>query len=164
VKKSLITLLLFIFVKSSFAQTTTPATPGFTTLPLPAFSITKVPDSTIFTRGDLAKDKETIIIIFSPDCEHCQRETDSLIAHIDLFKGVQIVMASPLDYSEVKKFYGDYHIAKYPLISMGRDGSYALGSFYHVHNFPSIYIYDKDGQFKNSFEGSYPVQKVAAAL
>ena len=163
-KKFVFTLLFFFGITISFAQTTTPVTPGFTTLPLPAFSITKVPDSTIFTRGDLLKDKETIIMIFSPDCEHCQRETDSLIAHIDLFKDVQIVMASPLDYQEVKKFYGDYHIARYPIITMGRDGSYALGSFYHVHNFPSIYIYDKNGQFKNSFEGSYPVQKIAAAL
>jgi outer membrane protein OmpA-like peptidoglycan-associated protein len=161
VKKSVFTLLLFFGVTVSFAQTTTA---DYTTLPMPAFGISKVPDSSLFTRGDLSKDKETIIMIFSPDCEHCQRETDSLIAHIDLFKDVQIVMASPLDYVEISKFYKDYHIANYPVITMGRDGSYVWGKFFNVHNFPSIYVYDKNGQLKKSFEGSYAVQKIAAVL
>jgi thioredoxin-related protein len=164
VKKNLITLLFFFIVKISAAQTATTPTPTFSSLPLPAFGITRVPDSSTFTRADLEKNKETIIMIFSPDCEHCQRETDSLVAHIDLFKDVQIVMASPLDFNNIKKFYYNYHIANYPCITMGRDGTYALGTFYKVHNFPSIYVYDKDGNFKAVFEGSYPVQKVAAAL
>jgi thiol-disulfide isomerase/thioredoxin len=163
VKKLLISLVCFFLVKLSFAQT--PATiQDYKTLPLPEFTITKAPDSTQFSRGDLAKNKETIIIIFSPDCEHCQRETDSLIANIDLFYKVQIVMASPLDFSDIAKFYKSYRIADYPEITMGRDGSYTLGTYYKVHNFPSIYVYDKNGQYKASFEGSYPVQKVAAAL
>ena len=160
-KKSLITLLFFFLVKISFAQT---APAIIDSNAIPAFSITKLPDSTDYTQADLKKKKATIIMIFSPDCEHCQRETDSLIAHIDLFKDAQILMVSPLDYTIILKFYNDYHIANYHNITMARDHTYTLGLFYKVHSYPSIHVYDKNGLFKKTFEGSYPVQKIADAM
>ncbi|MEI9935134.1 MAG: redoxin domain-containing protein [Ferruginibacter sp.] len=155
--------MFFFLAKISIAQTDS--------IPLyerygavPPFTITKVPDSSSFANTDLNKKQSVIIMEFSPDCEHCQRETDSLIAHIDLFKDVQIVMASPLNFENILKFYKDYKIADYPNITMGRDGAYALGSFYKIRNFPSIFVYDKEGHFKKAFSGSYPIQKIAAAL
>jgi len=88
---------------------------------IPPFSITKVPDSTKFTKDDLAKKKATLIFIFSPDCEHCQLETRALLDHIKLFKKVQIIMASPLEHEHIKQFYELYKIDQYPNITMGRD-------------------------------------------
>ncbi|MBK7884076.1 MAG: redoxin domain-containing protein [Chitinophagaceae bacterium] len=71
---------------------------------IPPFTLTKVPDSTKFSKADLQKRKATIIMIFSPDCEHCQHEVNELKANINLFKKIQIVMASPVDYKFVKNF------------------------------------------------------------
>ena len=102
--------------------------------------------------------------MFSPDCEHCQRETDSLLAHFNLFKKVQIVMASPLDYIHIKTFYDKYKIANYPNITIGKDPVWFLGQFYKVRNFPTIAVYDKEGKFVKLFEGSIAVEKVAAVL
>lgn len=131
---------------------------------VPPFLITKVPDSTKFTKDDLSKRKATIIIIFSPDCDHCQHEIKELTEHIELFKKVQIILASPLEYAHLKKFYEDYKIAGYPSIIMGRDPSYFFGTFYRVRTFPSIFVYDKKGKFINSFEGPVPVEKIADIL
>ena len=103
-------------------------------------------------------------MIFSPDCEHCQEETKELIANIDLFKKVQIIMTSPLEYAYIKKFYDDYKIADYPIITMGRDPSYFLGTFYRIRSFPSIFVYDKKGNFVEAFNGSTPVEKIIAVL
>jgi thioredoxin-related protein len=169
VKKSIFTLFLFFLVKISFAQT--PQTVQNDTLPIyerfpnvPPFTIMTVPDSTAFSKDDLKKKKETIIMVFSPDCSHCQHETKELTEHMDMFKDVQIVMASPLDYHYILQFYKDYHIADYPNITMGRDGSYMLGTFYKITNFPSIFVYNKKGEFVKAFDGSYPIEKIAAAL
>jgi hypothetical protein len=166
-KKFIIIAIAYFFCQQSFAQTV----PGIDSLPvyqkypsIPVFSIVSAPDSTVFTKESLKKKKETILIMFSPDCEHCQRETDSLIAHIDLFKDVQIVMATPLDYIHVKKFYKDYKLANYPNITIGNDPVWYLGTFYTVRNFPTIAVYNKEGQFVKLFEGSVSVRKIAAAL
>ena len=131
---------------------------------IPPFNITKVPDSTRFTKDDLSKKKATIIIIFSPDCDHCQHTTKEITAHIGLFKKAQIVMASPLEYSYLKKFYEEYKIADYPNIIMGRDAIYYFGTFYHVRSFPAIFVYDKKGNFIKAFDGTAPVEKIAEVL
>ena len=131
---------------------------------IPPFSITRVPDSTKFVKDDLKKKTATIIMVFSPDCDHCQHETKQLTANIALFKKAQIVMASPLDYAAIKKFYIDYNLADYPNIIIGRDPSYFLGTFYHIRSFPAIFVYDKKGNFVQAFDGSIPVEQIAAVL
>jgi thioredoxin-related protein len=131
---------------------------------VPPFSITKVADSTAFTKADLAKRKPTLIFIFSPDCDHCQDKTRELIANINLFKKAQIIMASPLEHHLLKKFYEEYKIADHPNIIMGRDPSYFFGTFYKVKSFPAIFLYDKKGNFVKAFDGTVPVQEIAKFL
>ena len=128
------------------------------------FSIIKVPDSTKFTKADLKKKKPVLIMAFSPDCEHCQHETEQLLAHMDRFKKVQIVMITPLDYKYIMEFYNKYNLANYPNITVGRDGSWMIGTFYNIRNFPAIFLYNKKGNFVKAFDGSVPVEKIADAL
>ena len=73
-------------------------------------------------------------------------------------------MASPLEHSYLKKFYEEYKIADYPNIIMARDASYFFGTFFHVRSLPAIFVYDKKGNFVNSFDGTVSVQKIAESL
>lgn len=93
-------------------------------------------------------------MIFSPDCEHCQHETEMILADIKKFKDAQIVMVTYLPYQDMIVFYKNYKIANYPEITMARDTKYYLPQFFKVRNLPSIFVYDKKGNFKKSFEGS----------
>ena len=157
--------LFFVCFISKAGFTQTDSSLFYLSFPtIPPFSIIKVPDSTRFNKDDLAKKKATLIFIFSPDCDHCQAETKLLIANINLFKKVQIIMASPLEYKPIKQFYEDYKIAAYPNIIMGRDPSYFFGTFYKVRSFPAIFLYDKKGDFVKAFDGSVPVTQIAAYL
>ena len=131
---------------------------------IPNFTIYKALDSTAFTRVNLKKKRATIFIIFSPDCDHCQRETDSLLAHIKLFKDAQIIMTTYLPHDQMVKFYKDYKIGNYPEIVMGRDAKFFFPVFFKVQSLPAIYVYDKKGKFRKSFEGSVKMSKLAAAL
>ena len=103
-------------------------------------------------------------MMFSPDCEHCQAETKDILANINLFKKAQILMVSPIDFKYMKEFYTEYKIANYPNITIARDPTYFLGTFYKIRSFPSIFVYDKKGNLKNSFIGSTFVEDIAASL
>jgi len=165
VKKYFLLAAVILFSQSIFAQEQTDTSLLYKRFPtVPPFKITRVPDSTQFTKDDLKKKWNTIVIVFSPDCEHCQDETRRITANMEQFKKTQIVMASPLDFSYIKKFYDEYHIADYPNIIMGRDPSYFLGTFYKVRAFPAIFIYNKKGNLVESFSGTTPLENIFSAL
>lgn len=131
---------------------------------VPTFRLINIADSSIFTKHNLKRKRATIIMMFSPDCEHCQEETKTLTANIHLFKKAQIIMVSPLDFNYMRQFYNDYKIANYPNIIMGRDPGYFLGTFFNVHSFPSFFVYNKKGKLVNKFIGGYSIEEIAAAL
>jgi thioredoxin-related protein len=162
-KKYILLLVVVLSVKSGIAQTDTSLL--YLRFPIvPSFKLTNIADSSYFTKDDLKKKKATVIIIFSPTCEHCIEETKELKEKIGLFKKAQIVMASPLEYSYLRQFYDENKIGDYPTITMGRDPSYFLGTFYKVRSLPSIFVYNKKGDLVKSFIGSTPIEEIAAAL
>lgn len=131
---------------------------------VPTFKLINIADSSFFTKASLKKNKSTVIIIFSPTCENCVDETKELKEKMGLFKKAQIVMVSPLEYSYLRQFYDDNKIGDYPTITMGRDPGYFLGTFFKVRSLPSIFVYNKKGNFVKAFIGSTPVEEIAAAL
>ena len=164
-KKYIFGLLFLVVSGTGFAQAQTDSSLLYLRFPnVPSFRLVNIADSSIFTHNDLKKKKVTIIMMFSPDCEHCQAETKELTEKIALFKKAQIVMVSPLDFNYMRKFYNEYNIASFPAITMGRDPSYFLGTFFKVRSFPSVFVYDKKGNFVKSFVGQTPVEEIAAAL
>jgi thiol-disulfide isomerase/thioredoxin len=165
VRKIFVLTILLFTAQLSFSQESDTTKPVYLRFPtIPQFTIYKASDSTKFTREDLQKRKPTVFIIFSPDCEHCQHETEALTANIDKFKDAQIVMVEYLPHDQMVKFYKDYKIENYPNIIMGRDAKFLLPLFFKVESLPSIYVYDKKGRFKQAFSGSVSMEKIAAAL
>jgi len=160
------TFLLFCYLLLvTIAKAQLDKTPLYFQFPdVPPFSITKTPDNTLFTKNDLKKRKATLIMLFSPDCDHCQQQVKALKENIDLLKQVQIVMVSFLNDDLIKKFYLENEMAAYSTITMGRDGKYFLGTFYKFTTFPSMYLYNKKGKFIEKFEGITPINKIAASL
>ena len=162
--KYFLVIAMCCIAKAGFSQTDS-TQPVYLRFPfIPQFTIYKAADSTAFTREDLQKKKSTVFFIFSPECEHCQHETQALIANIDKFKDAQIVMVDYLPHDVMVKFYKDYKIANYPNITMGRDAKFFFPPFFHVESLPAIYVYDKKGKFKEAFSGSVKIDKIAAAL
>ena len=162
-KKIILFILLLPAVKTACSQIDTSAL-YFKYPDVPPFTITRVPDSTKFAKADLQTRKPLIIMVFSPDCEHCTHEVKEILAHMDLFKNVQLLMIAHLDFHYLKTFYTDYKIAGYPNITLGRDYSYFFGTFFNIKALPAIYVYNKKGKVVAAFDGSVPVQRIAAAL
>jgi thioredoxin-related protein len=164
VKKTLISLLLAIVFINALAQQKAEKDAPYLRFPtIPLFTLLK-PDSTDLTRASLPKHKKTLIMYFSPSCDHCRHQTDSMIAHMDKFKDVQIVMATWQPFEEMKAFYHDYDLAKYRNIKMGRDTKYFFQPFYKIANLPFMALYDRNRKFITSFEGNTDIGKLVEAF
>ena len=154
--------LAVIFISTVLtAQTDSLPQPPYKRFPTPPPFRLLMPDSTTyFSKSDMPKKTALLLIAFSPDCEHCQKETDDLILNIEKLKKVQVVMATWQPFVDMRKFYVDYKIFKYPNIVVGRDVSFIIPPFYNIRNLPFLALYDKKGNLITVAEGSLPISKV----
>jgi thiol-disulfide isomerase/thioredoxin len=163
VKKIILFATLIAATVTAMAQTdsSAKAIPKFETIP--SFSIYTLPDSSVFSNKDLHKNKPFIIMFFSPDCEHCQKEMKELMAYKEELKNIRILMASPSSYPMVKQFYEDYDLVAMPNVKMGHDDNFKLGSIFQLRTFPSIFVYDQRGKLAKAFIGNIGVPAILAA-
>jgi thiol-disulfide isomerase/thioredoxin len=131
---------------------------------VPAFSVYAVPDSSAYTNLNLRKGSAFILMFFSPECEHCQKETKEMLAYKDELKGVQILMVSALPYAEIKEFYRTFGLAAMPGIKLAQDVNIKLGLLYKVRTFPSMFVYDRRGTLAKAFVGNIAIPAVLDAL
>ncbi len=160
--KMTIAFVIFCFSSvSSFAQSQ--PDPPYKRFPtLPPLKLLLTDSTTIFTDKDLSKNKPLFLILFSPDCEHCQQQTEELIARIDEFKKIQIVMASFIKLDKVKPFYEKYQLDRFSNITVGYDMQFLLPTYYRISYTPFLAFYDKKGKLIDGFQGALPLDKVLA--
>lgn len=164
-KNILLFFLSIAFVLTSFAQTDSTKIPPYKRFPtLPPIQILLSDSSTMYTKAQIPGGKPVLIMIFSPDCSHCQHETEDLVAHMDELKNVQIVMITFHPLWMMKDFIDNYGLAKYPNIVVGKDINYITPGFYGISNIPYLAMYDKKGNLIEGFEGSLPIPKVIEIL
>lgn len=165
-KKLLLFSLAFSFVASALAQNnSSEEKPVYLRFPtVPQFTVYKAPDSTAFTRENLKRNRPVIIFVFSPECGHCQHETEMMIKNMEKLKGTQILMVTYLPYNEMIDFYNNYKLNRFSNITVARDAAFFFPVYFKVKNFPSFYIYDKKGDFKQFLEGDVAIDKIMDAL
>ncbi|HVF81232.1 MAG TPA: redoxin domain-containing protein [Flavisolibacter sp.] len=158
--KILLTACLLVLSTTLFAQpdTTTPIYKRFPTLPpLQLF----LPDSlTKYTKEDIPKKKPVLIMLFSPDCEHCKHEAEELAAQKESFKNIHIIMVSPYPFYRLREFADTYGLSGLQNVVIAKDPSYFLMTFYNIRNFPYMALYNKKGQLIETIEGSKPMETV----
>lgn len=123
-----------------------------------------LPDKSEFSKDDLDKKSPVMLLLFSPQCEHCQYETEELIKNIEKFRKTQIVMATVMPFDSMLAFRDKYGLAKYGNIILGYDKHYFLPTFYNIRNLPFHAFYNRKKQLISAFEGTISVEKVLEEL
>jgi len=157
-------LLLAIVSSVTLAMAQTAEAPYKRFPEVPPFQLLLSDSATMFTKDMLKKNKATIVMLFSPTCEHCQHEVKEMLKNKTAFKNVQIVMSTLSSISEMNQFYKDYHLDQLPDVTIGKDVRYILPPFYQLHNFPFLAFYDRKKQLVSVFEGSMPMDKLKVEL
>lgn len=130
---------------------------------IPQFKIMAT-DSSWITKANLKKGKNTIIMLFSPDCEHCQKQTEILLENMDKLNHTQIVMTTTLQLDKIRDFVAKYKLDKYPNILVGRDPNLFFGIFYDLKYTPFLAIYDKKEDLLKAFDGGAKWNKLEEVL
>lgn len=161
-KNGVLIILATFLLQVSQGQTDTTA--PFRKYPvIPPISLLQT-DSTVLTKESLKKNQQTMIMYFSPECEHCKHQMEDMIKQMSVLKKYQIVMATYQPMDEIKQFYQTYQVAKYPNIRMGRDTKYMLPPFYRMRSMPYMALYDAKGNLITTFEGNVKIDKLVEAF
>ncbi len=131
---------------------------------IPAFSILAVPDSSLLTNRSLQAHIPTLVMFFSPDCDHCQNQTKELLAYKAALKGIQILLVSTASFGDIKKFCEVYKLSTIPNVRVGQDVNFKFGSIYHLQTYPSIFVYDQNGTLAKAFVGNIGIPAIMDAV
>ena len=97
-----------------------------------------------YSYNQIKKNTETVLIYFSPTCDHCKDFTSELLKHENALKDKQIIMITYVPIEEIKPFDSLYHISIKPNFKIGTEGySFIVRKYYNVERFPYIVIYNK---------------------
>ena len=150
--------LSFGLIASAQVDSTTPPYKKYPTLPplqlLLSDSITK------YTKENIPNKKPVWIILFSPDCSHCQQTAEELVKYKKELKDLHIVMASMFSIKQIKDFEATYQLSQLSNLTIGKDIYFLIPPFYDVKSLPFMAFYNKKGNLISVFEGSMPVSKV----
>lgn len=164
-KKLVIFAMLAISLVHTHAQSTAAVQPPYLRFPtIPPFNILAVDSATWITKDDIKKNRLTLIMFFSPECEHCKHQMQDILAQFEKFKDIEIVMATFQPFEEMKTFYNYYRISEHPNIKMGRDEKYMLPPYYKMQSLPYLALYDKKGNYITHFEGNQKVETIMNAF
>ncbi len=129
--------------QSSAAPVVDPNAPYMKDKHIPSFSITSVDGKEITNKDISNKYRYTCIIIFSPDCSHCEHEATELDKNTDKFKNVLFIWDSYRDMDAIKKFANKYNLAGQPNVIIGRDAAFTIPTFFRPRMTPFVALYDK---------------------
>ena len=131
---------------------------------MPAFKIRKLDSTTIFNTYDIPKGKPTMLMLFMPDCEHCQKQVERMIAGMDSISNVQIYLFSPLPVFKIKEFYDKYHLADYKnIVLVGQEYEFFFASYYKATSVPFIAVYNHNKKLMRAFQGSAGLKEIEMA-
>jgi thiol-disulfide isomerase/thioredoxin len=162
--KKLCTLIIMNFFFITLIAQNSEQPPYLKNPVLPEFRILQKDSLTWFTRKDIKPGKPVMIMLFSPDCEHCQEETKMILANKKQLADLQIVMVTYQPMEKMQRFYKEYKIADNPNIYMGRDIPYFFGPFYMGRSLPFLAIYDKQQKLVRVYDGGAKIDKILEAL
>jgi hypothetical protein len=158
--KPLLFLFAIIFSTSIIAQDKV-IDPPYKRFPeYPPVKLLLADSSSFFTKDDLPKKKPVWLMMFNPQCTHCQHETEELVKNIDEFKDIQVIMTTSMPLDSMKAFSDKYKLSSYKNIIVGQDTHYFLFSYFQNRNLPFHAFYDKKKQLIKVFEGSVSINAI----
>ncbi len=159
-KKILLSLFTLFFVSVAFSQNDSIQPPYKRFPSFPPVKLLLPDSSTYFTKANLDKKKPVMLMLFNPQCEHCQHETGELIKNIDKFKDIQIVMTTSMLFDSMLTFREKYKLADYKNIVVAQDENFFLVTYFMIRNLPFLAFYNKKKELISVFEGGLSMDKI----
>jgi thioredoxin-related protein len=131
---------------------------------LPPIQLLLGDSATKYTKENIPEKKPVLIMIFSPECSHCQHAAEEMYEHREELKEIHIIMATMFPLYEINDFMQKYKLNQMKKVVAGKDIYFLLPPFYAVKSLPYLAMYNKKGNLIMGFEGSMSVEKIIAAF
>jgi thioredoxin-related protein len=156
--------LIVIFLSIQVSASTDSIPSHLKGLKIPDFKLLLVDSATNFYTENLDPEKNTLIMMFSPDCDHCQHQTEDIIKNISAFSNTQIVMNTVLPFPQMKQFYETYQLQRFKNIIIGRDVLFFFSPYYRAQFTPYLALYNKKGELLYTHDGQVKIETLIAQL
>ena len=154
--------LFFVFScstpKPEKQETTIPVVPGPNDLP--QMTVTTSDKSTVDLHNLTGR---TMLILFQPDCDHCQREAQEIRKHLDKFSEYVLYFISADQMPAIEQFGKSYDLLGHTNVKFAATTvESVLGNFGPI-SAPSVYIY-VDQKLVKKFNGEVEIDLILQAI
>jgi thiol-disulfide isomerase/thioredoxin len=104
-----------------------------------------------------------VLVFFSPGCDHCDYEIESIINKADSFSNVIIFLVSDQPVIILKAISERYALHKYPQIEILYSDYQCIKSVYGIILFPTTFIYDRNFRLTKIFRGETSASAILKA-
>jgi hypothetical protein len=129
---------------------------------LPAFNILLRDSTNVFNTFNIPKGRPTILLLFSPDCKHCNEAAEKITKGMDSIKDYDIyfISSSPR-MGETIKYAQQHQLDEFENIKqIGSDVGFFYVPFYGTRHLPGIAIYNKNKEFVKYLEGDFELKDI----
>jgi hypothetical protein len=134
------------------------AAPAKSDLPFMPIALT---NGTVVNAKDFSG--KNILILFQPDCDHCQNEAVDIEKQLKDFEEYKLYFVSAAPMPEIEKFAATYKLTGKDNVMFGNTAAENVLNHFGPIPAPSIYIYNEQA-LKKGFEGQTPVAEIVQAL
>jgi len=126
----------------------------------PKFNILLTDSITRMNTETVAEGDPIVLLYFSPDCEHCQKETADILKHMSVLKEARFFFVTNDPFDRLKAFKGFYKLDTYPNIVLGQDEQFFLIRHFKGAYPPYLVLYDRQKKQRAAFQGETPIDTI----
>ena len=104
-----------------------------------------------------------VIILFQPDCDHCQHEAVEIEQRLEEFKDYTLYFISSSPIEQITAFAKNFKLNDKDNVKFALTTNEGVLTYYGPVPTPSIYVYS-EGKLRTSFNGQTDVENIIKAL
>jgi peroxiredoxin len=128
---------------------------------LPTMPITFLDGTTVQAKSLTGS---SILILFQPDCDHCQREAQEFQKNLSAFNNYTLYFISSVGIPETEAFAKQYGLDGQANVKFGITAVENVLNNFGAISAPSMYIYNGSGKLVKKFNGETDIQQILEAI
>jgi len=114
-----------------------------------------------YNEDEFANRSNLLVMIFNPNCGHCEDQTERFIKNLDMFNRTRFVMMCvPATQEYLPGFIKNHKVKEYDKITIGIDSSDFVKKTFLYSALPQINIYDRHRKLIKAYSGEVVIDSL----